>query len=51
MTGQPLRDTITELSVPQIEVKRISKALATSKVTNENLAQDLDFIRFDKWVV
>lgn len=41
MTGQSLRDTITELSVPKIELKRISKALTTSTVANENLAQDL----------
>lgn len=41
MTGQSLRDTITELSVPEIELKRISKALTTSTVANENLARDL----------
>lgn len=51
MTGQSLRDTITELSDPQIELKHISKALTTSTVANENLARDLEFIRFKKWVV
>ena len=51
MTGKSLRDTITELSVLQIKVKRISKALTTSTVANENLARDLDLIRFNKWVV
>lgn len=44
MTGQSLRDTITELSVPQIAVKRISKALTTSTVGSENLAQEMDLI-------
>ena len=35
MVGQVLRDTITELSVPQTEVKLISKALTT--IVNEYL--------------
>ena len=35
MIGQVLKDTITELSVPQTEVKLISKALTT--IVNENL--------------
>ena len=51
MTGQSLRDTTTELSVLQIELKRISKALTKSTVASENLARDLDLTRFNKWVV
>ena len=35
MIGQVLRDTITELSLPQTEVKHISKALTT--IVNEHL--------------
>ena len=35
MIGQVLKDTITELSVPQTEVKLISKALTT--IVNEHL--------------
>ena len=35
MIGQGLKDTITELSVPQTEVKLISKALTT--IVNEHL--------------
>ena len=35
MIGQILRDTITELSVPQTEVKLISKTLTT--IVSENL--------------
>ena len=35
MIGQVLRDTITELSVPQTEIKLISKALTT--IVNKHL--------------